>query len=257
MTGDVVSHRLDLLVRLNHAVTGNPIADGRAMFWRDKKRLRLRMTKDAHWVGTDMGRYDFELGVNVRGFEKAVVPVRYGVLDQTAPSIDILLIPEQTEWNKPSLLTLEGSLCGIEELQAVPLKGEDLYAVSYQEETCTLSLYNPHRKNLRLSFYAIVDQRRQEFEIITILKTLPEGMVKIDHGLKKSLDGRSPLIHPVYGMVSGKGRYLIRLPKGREDEKTSWILRYVVNGKEHFCMTDLAEPVLLSVNGQKKNKKGG
>lgn len=257
MPGDVVSHRLDLLVRLNHAVTGNTIADGRAMFFRDRERLKLRMTNDADWVGTDIGRHDFELGVNVRGFEKAVVPVRYEVLDQTMPMVNILLIPEQTEWNKPSLLTLEGSLNGIEELQAVPLKGKDLYAVSYQEEDCTLSLYNPHKKNLRLSFYAIVDQKRQEFEIITVLKTLPDGMVKIDHSLKKSLDGRSPLVHPVYGMVSGEGRYLIRLPGEREDEKTNWILRYVVNGKEYFRTTDLSEPGLLSVDDRKKSRKGG
>lgn len=257
MPGDVVSHRLDLLVKLNHAVTGNPIADRRAVFWRNQERLRLRMTDDANWVGADIGRYDFVLGVNVRGFERAIVPVRYEVLDQTLPTIEILLIPEQTEWNGPSLLTLEGSLNGIEELQAVPLKGEDLYMVSYQKEAGTISIYNPHKKNLRLSFYAVVDQKRQEFEIIKILKTLPDGMVKINHGLKKAFDGRSPLVHPVYGMVSGEGRYLIRLPRRGEDDKTTWILRYVVKGREYFRTADLLEPVLLSVNDRRQNRKRG
>lgn len=257
MPGDIVSHRLDLMVRLSHAVTGNPIADGRAMFWRNQERLRLRMTNDANWVGVDIGRYDFVLGVNVRGFERAVVPVKYEILDQTLPTIEILLIPEQTEWNKLSLLTLEGSLNGIEELQAVPLKGVDLYMVSYQEETCTISLYNPYKKNLRLSLYAVVDQKRQEFEIFTILKTLPDGVVKIDHGLKKSFNARSPLVHPVCGMVYEEGRYLIRLPKQNEDDRTTWILRYVVEGREYFQTTDLLEPVLLSVNDRKQRRKEG
>lgn len=257
MPGDVVSHRLDLLVRLKDAVTGNPIADRQAVFWRNQERLWLRMTYDADWAGVDIGRYDFILGVNVRGFERTIVPVKYEVLSQSLPVVEILLIPEQTEWNKPSLLTLEGSLNGIEELQAVPLKGKDLYMVSYQKEVCTISIYNPHKKNLRLSFYAAVNQKRQEFEIFTILKTLPNGMVKIDHDLRKTFDDRSPLVHPVYGMVSGEGRYLIRLPRRGEDDKATWILRYVVKGQEYFKTTDLLEPVILSVNDRRQNRKGG
>ncbi len=68
MPGDIILHRLDLAVRLIHAVTGDPITDGRAMFWQDGKSLRLGLKSSSDWVGTDIGREDFVLGVNVRGF---------------------------------------------------------------------------------------------------------------------------------------------------------------------------------------------
>lgn len=255
MTKEIVSHRLDLAVRLMNAVTGSPVTDGGTMFLRDGRSLRLKRTNGEEWTGVDTGRENFVLGVNVRGFEKTSVPVRYELLDQNLPLLEIPLIPEQTEWNKPSYLTLEGSLESIEELQAVPLKGGDLYAVSYEENDRMISLYNPHKKILRLSTYAVVNQKSREFELITVLKAAPDGRYQLARGLEKSLDGRSPFVRPVYGMVTYEGQYLIRIPRYKDE--TEWILRYVADGREYFQTTDLKEPVSLTVNRRRRTGKKG
>lgn len=255
MTLEIVSCRLDLAVRLQNAVTGDPVAGSRPMFQKDGKNFKLKPAGGADWIGVNIGREDFVLGVNVRGFEKTVVPIRYELLDPRLPIVEIPLIPEQTEWDKPSYMTLEGSLDKIEELQAVPLKGGDLYAVSYQKEERTISLYNPHKKMIRLSSYAIVDQKKQEFEIITVLKALPDGKYQLKEDLKKGFEGRSPVVSPVYGMVSQDGSYLIRIPRNRAD--TEWILRLVAGGKEHFQTADLLEPVSLTERRSKQSGKKG
>ncbi len=255
MTGEIVSHRLDLAVRLKNAVTGNPVTGGKAMFLKDGRSLGLKCKGGAEWAGVDTGRENFVLGVNVRGFEKTSVPVRYELLDQKLPLLEVPLIPEQTPWNAPSYLTLEGSLDNIEELQAVPLKGGDLYVVSYEERDRMISLYNPHKKILRLSTYAVVNQKNQEFEMITVLKEAPDGRYQLARRLSKNLDGRSPFVHPVFGMVSCEGQYLIRIPRYKDG--TEWILRYVADGREYFRTTDLNESVSLTVNRRGRTGKKG
>ena len=255
MAGEIVSHRLDLAVRLTHALTGDPVTDDRAMFCRNGKKLILRLSGGTDWIGVDTGRQNFVLGVNVRGFEKVFVPVRYERMDLTMPMLEIPLIPEQTEWNQSFFVTLEGNLDHLEELQAVPLKGGDLHIISYQEEERSVFLYNPHKNILRFSTYAVVNQKTLEFEIVTVTKAMPDGSCHLAQGLKKSIDGRSYFSRLVYGSVSNEGKYRIRIPRSGDEEE--WILRYVVNGKEYFQTTDLKEPVSFTVNKRKSAGKRG
>lgn len=247
MSESTFTHRVDLIVTLRDAVSGNLLTGYPAVFLRDGEPVRLRAA-DTDWLLVNSGRNDFILGVNVRGFEKTEIPVQYESLDTRLPTVEIHLVPAQGRWNMPPLLTLEGSMEGIEELQVVSLGETDLYFVSAENDKRRICLYNPRKKMLRYSSYAVVDKERQEFEIVTVLKTLPDDMVLLDHDLKRKFTGNNPFVRPIYGMVSEEGKYLLRVPESTEPV---WLVRFVVEGREYFQTVDFHDPV-LSVKEKKK-----
>lgn len=253
MSEGTFTHRIDLIVTLRNAVTGNPVMDDQTAFSWNGVPLKSRAA-DTCWLFANTGREDFILGVNVRGFEKTEIPVEYHILDARLPAVEIHLVPAQNTWNMPPLLTLEGSMAGIEEIQAVSLKETDLSFVSAKKDECRITLYNPHKKILRYSSYAVVDKERQEFEIVTVLKTLPDDMVLLKHDLKRTFKGDNLFTRPIYGMVSEEGKYLLRVPKHAE---SSWLVRFVVEGKEYFQSVDFDNPVLLAGERNQKTRKRG
>lgn len=247
-------NRLDLAVRLVDAVDGRAIGEKQATFLRNGKQFMPRLSANGHWLLVNTGREDFLLGVHVRGFEEIWIPVRYKTLSQRLPEIEILLVPKQSAWNVPPLVSLEGKMEGMEELQAVEKREEDLYAVSYDEKDGTLSLYNPHRKKLTQSYYALSCRDWREFEIIRILKQLPKDMVQTDYVPKKAWKGSCSLVHLVHGMVSANGRYLLRLPDNGTDSE--WLVRCVVRGEEYFQTINIRHPVLTCFTEGQIEKKG-
>lgn len=254
MSEGTFTHRVDLIVTLRDALSGNPITNYPAAFSKNRVPLRLRAA-DTDWLGVNIGREDFILGVNVRGFEETEVPVKYENLDTILPAVEIHLVPTQNIWSMPPLLTLEGSIAGMEELQAVSLEETDVYFVSAEKDRCRISLYNPRRKMLRYHSYAVVDKERQEFEIVTVLKTLPDDMVLLKHDLKKKFKGNNPFVRPIYGMVSEEGKYLLRVTKSKE---SAWLVRLVVEGKEYFQVVDFHNPALsIEERNKKTTRKRG
>lgn len=243
------THRVDLIVTLRDALSGNPIMDYQAVFSRDGVPFKLRAS-ETDWLGVNTGRKDFLLGVDVRGYEKTEIRVKYESLDMRLPVVEIPLIPTQNIWSMPPLLTLEGSMKGIEELQAVSLREEDIYFISAGKDSQRISLYNPYRKSLRCHSYAVVDKERQEFEIVTILKTLPDDMVLLSHALKRKFKGNNPLVRPIYGMVLKEGKYLLRVPQSKD---SVWIVRFVVEGKVYFQVVDFQKSALSLEKRNLKN----
>lgn len=243
--------RLDLAVRFVNAVDGSVIREDQAVFFHNKKALKPRQSEHAYWLFADTGRADFILGVNVHGFEKTQITVSYKMLCENLPTMEIPLVPRQSAWNNPPLLTVEGKMEGLEEVQAVAKRESDVYAVSYEERDCKLSLCHSRRTNFADSYYALASSDWQEFEIVRILKKLPADMVQIDHALKKRWQGICFLVHPVYGTVSEEGRYLLRVPVYGKD--AGWLARFVVRGKEYFQDFDVRNPI---ISMEEDNVKG-
>lgn len=247
------SHRLDLAARLRDASSGNEIGEQGVIFFQNGKRLNARLSEHGCWLFLDIGRKDFQLFIEAEGFETAQIPVCYGTLDKNLPVVEIPLVPKQNPWHVPALITIAGKLKGIEELQAVAIRETDLYVVSYKEESCLLTLYNPHRKKLSESDYALADSSWREFEIIKVVKRLSDGRIQAARPLKMEWKGNYHLVRPVCGRVSEDGSYLLRVPDYGPD--SAWLVRCAVGGKEYFQTIDKGHSTLcVSVEGRAEQK---
>lgn len=233
-------HRLTLGIQLVHAATGENIPERDAMFYRDKKPLRLKYHQDGMWLGVDMERTDFRLGVTVRGFEEMELSVKYDAIGGTDPLIEVFLVPKITPWNREEFLTLEGTLAGIEQIEAVNLVKPDFYVSGYDRKEKILSLFYPHRKRITQEQYGILSKDGQSFEIFTIDEYLPGQMVRLRSRLKREAERNDPVAFPVRGIAGDGGRYCLRVP--RTPDAARWLIRYTVKGKECFAEMDLQKP---------------
>lgn len=239
MAEHVFVHRLTFAVRLVHAVTGQDVSERDVMFLRNRMPLRLRHAQDGLWIAVDMERSGFRMGVKVRGFEETEVSVAYGGISEKDPVLEVFLVPKLTPWNEGELFSLDGTLKGIERLEAVNFSEPDFYVSGYDAKERTLSLFYPHRKRITQKQYGILSKDGQSFEIFTIDEYLPGQVVRLNRRLKNEAGKNAPAAFPIRGTTREDGHYCLRVKKTKS---AVWMLHYTVKGKEFFLEMDLQKP---------------
>jgi len=221
----IIKHKLDLVIRLIDATTGRPVDERNTSFSRDGKSFRFMEKGGGVYFLINGGRDNFELSLNVYGYEAKKVMIDFDELDDNLPEKLIWLIPKNA-------LSLEGTLKGITSLCAVRLATPVCFVNGYDAKKNVVTLFNPHNLMMRHHEYGILDQERSCFEAIYLKDEDGVKTITPTESLKKIPGCNDPIERLIRGDVTEDGRYVLRM---RDDaDKIEVLVRFVVENREFF-----------------------
>ena len=229
----IINHKLDLVVRLIDASTGKPVDERNRSFARDGKVFRMMEKGGGVLFLINGGRENFELSVNVYGYEAKKILVDYGALDERMPELIVWLLPKNA-------LSLEGNLKGITSLCAVRLVTPGCFVNSYDAKKNVVTLFNPHKLVLSYHVYGILDSEKKFFEPILLNDEDGIETVKPAGPLKRIPACNDPVERIIEGDVRADGGYCLKV---RDDaDRIEVLVRYEAEGKEFFQILEMHEP---------------
>ena len=229
----VINHKLDLVVRLFDASTGRPVDEKNCSFKRNDVPFRLTEKGGGVFFLINAGRENFELSLDIYGFEAKRILIDYGELDERLPEKLVWLLPKNA-------LSLEGTLKGITSLCAVRLVTPGCFVNSYDARKNVVTLFNPHKLVMAYHEYGILDSERKFFEPIFLKNEDGIETVTPAAPLKRTPGCNDPIEKIIQGDVSEDGRYVLRV---RDDaDRIELLVRFVAEGREYFQILEMHEP---------------
>ncbi len=240
MNASVIRFRLDLLVRLIDTATGGSVEERNVRFFRDGKAVRPIARGGGNYVFLNCGREDFELEVRVYGYDPFRMPVRYEALEDAMPVTEAFLIPSENGSGGHPVLGLSGCLPGIQSIQAVNVNATCCCISEFDERRRIMKLFGVHRSGMDGIYYGLIHPDRQDYEPFAVQKEIGKDSVKIDHPLKEPFAVNAPISRIIFGSVTDRGDYCIRVRDDREH--LLHLVRYVVGDETRFQMVDFHRP---------------
>lgn len=240
MSGSVISYKLDLLIRLIDTTDGKSVNERSVSFKRDGKDVKPIPKGEGNFIFLNTGRDNFELSVSVRGFEDQTVDIDYEKLDGMLPIKEVFLIPSENTLSDKRLISISGTVKGLEAIEAVGLQNLRCYASDYDERKRIVTLYqNGTQISLEDIYYGLIKQGGESYEAFTVDKLVSNNKLKLRDPLKDEFTANSPIARIVFGNVKKGGEYKLTV---RDDaSKLSYIVRYIVKGEEKFKKVDFHE----------------
>lgn len=236
MADVTIQYKLDLAVRLIDTTTGNPVTEKQAIFRTGGEILTL-LDRGGAYILINRGRVNMELQVDVRGYLPQTVLVDYEKLSVREPLIEVPLIPVKKSYGFDDLVDIEGTIEGLESIEAIQINNALAAIGHYIEPKQTLKLFTS--KYLGESYYAIVHDGNESFETFSIARKVDKLVLKLKAPLEQKVIPEETVTRVIRGRVE-KNRYLLRV---RENGKGSeYLVRYIVKGKPTFVRIDLDDP---------------
>ncbi len=243
----VINHRLDLIVRLIDTSTGRPVDEKNHSFARNGEPFRMADKGGGVYFLINAGREDFELSVDVYGYEAKKIFVAYGELEERVPEIIVRLLPK-------GALSLNGTLKGIRSLCAVRLVTPGCFVSSYDTRKNVLTLFNPHNLTMMHHRYGIISSDNNCFEPICLRDEDGVKTVKPVDPLKRQPGVNDPIERIIDGEVFDDGRYLLRL---RDDaDRIEVLVRFEVDDREFFQKVEMHECIINELDPAKAFEVG-
>ncbi len=240
MNASVIRFRLDLLVRLIDTTTGGSVEERNVRFFRDGKVVRPATRGGGSYVFLNCGREDFELEIRAYGYDPFQMSVQYEALEDAMPVMEAFLIPSENGSGGRPVLGLSGRLLGIQSIQAVNVNATCCCISEFDERRRIMKLFGVHRSGMDGIYYGLLHPDRQDYEPFAIQKVIGKDSVKIDHPLKEPFSVNAPISRIIFGSVTDRGDYCIRV----RDDRTRlfYLVRYVVEDEARFRMVDFHHP---------------
>ena len=235
----VFTHRLDLALRLVDTTSGRNVSGRDVEIFMDGKQVRFGEKGDQLLIFQGLEPRSFRLEIVSRAFERAERMVDLDALDKTLPLLEIHLIPRENYPGGMELLSLTGTLPGIQELSAVRMGDNACLIREFDPRRRTAKIFNPHHLSLDRVQYALVDPDRCIYEPFRILRMTDEQTLKADRILELPFKNYFPIAPLVSGIAREDGSYCLRVRDDATDAR--WIVRWVVNGKEQFRTVNFRE----------------
>ena len=239
----IVRHRLDLVLRLIDSTTGYAIPERKIqMVMRPDKHVKPIVRDDGTYLFIGIGRTDFEIDIHVYGYESKTEKVMFEDLDENMPIKEVYLLPKAISTREDNLLTLRGTLSGIEEVEAISLSSVVCNFKEYDKRRNILKIFNQHNVKMKDVHYGILDMENEMFEHFVIKKVLSTQELELRKSLEHDYTMNQPIARIIFGQVNEDGEYILTVNAGQ----TAWYLvRYVVEGTVHYKKIDFNQ-----LNGQ-------
>jgi len=237
MEGAEIRYRLDLLLTLKDATTGLPVEERSIIFKRDGDPVLAQARGGGNYVFLNAGRENCLMQITVAGYETMNLRVDYEKLDTVLPGVDVYLIPSENTRKGEALLTLKGTLSGLETVEAVH-PGRPVTSIrEFDAKKRIMTVFTPNRRmNLTDVCYGIFNADQNTFEPIEVQTELSDRKVRLKKVLEMPFTPNSPVCRIVSGQVEEDGSYLLRV---RDDGKNvRYLVRYVVNGEARYKTVD-------------------
>lgn len=243
MEGTEIRYTLDLLIRLIDTTTGAVVTERDVHFRKDKKTVRPVPRGNGNYVFLNTGREDCTLDVDVFDYEPAHVTIRYEELDTFLPIKDVFLIPSENTVKGENVLTLTGSLSGIEAIEAVRVGRSYCTVKNFDARKRILNLFRANGPGMEEICYGLIHADRMTFETFEVEKVISPVSLKLKKPLQEEFRENSPIARVVYGQWNAAGDYLLRV---RDDgTNLKYLVRYVVSGIPAFQTVDFHDPEKL------------
>ena len=228
MEKTIIRYRLDLLIRLVDTTTGAEVEERHVRFYKDGRPMEPVPRGSGSYAFLNCGREDCELQVEAYGYEICRVPIWYETLDSQLPVKEVFLIPSENTGKGAPVITFQGVLPGLEELQAVSIGTAWCNISAFDERKCIMTLFKTHRSPMNDVFYGLIHMDRQDFEPFVVEKELSDQTVKIRSPLQEPFSVNAPIARLIFGSVTQEGEYCLRV---RDDSAhLKLLVRYVAQG---------------------------
>lgn len=232
----IVRHRLDLVLRLIDSTTGYEIPERRVqLIMRPDKHVKPIVRDNGTYLFIGIGRTDFEMDIHVYGYESKTEKVMFEDLDETMPIKEVYLLPQAISTREDNLLTLRGTLSGIEEIKAISLSNVVCNFKEYDKRKNILKIFNQHNVKMKDVHYGILNMEHEQFEHFVIKKVLSTQELELKQSLENDYTMNQPIARIIFGQVNAGGEYILTVNAGQ----SAWYLvRYVVEGIVQYRKID-------------------
>ncbi|MDR3294892.1 MAG: hypothetical protein LBT26_03535 [Clostridiales Family XIII bacterium] len=236
MPDAIIRHTLDLVIRLIDSASGQT-AHGVTRLSKDGMPLDVRANSDGQLLLSNFPRDDFDLGIQVRGYEPETKRIAFGELDENPPYAEIHLTPGAF-YGGGACRDIEGKCPGVKSVDAARAGGTICFAQEYDEKKLQLTLYNPYKQQIDLRYYALLAPDAESFEPIDVKKQISDTVCRLEKPLGAPFV-QSPLARRVCGMAGG-GAYRLRVRDDSTDAR--WIVRVTQEEGCRFQVVDFSDP---------------
>lgn len=234
----VIRAVLDLGFRLLDTTTGRLVTERIRLFKRDGTIFTPQPRGDGIFVLVNTGRKDFDLSVEIRGYEPQVVPIRYEELDERLPFVDIHLIPDANIGGGGRYIDLKGKMPGIMSIEAIRLDKPFVNVSSYNERhqffTLVASEGNYEFDDV---VYALLDSDGASYQYLYPGTYRDKGSYNLARPLEREFTPNSNLFRILRGRVNGAS-YLLRVRD--EGSELPYLVRYETQTEERYLILDMA-----------------
>lgn len=229
-----VKHRLDLVIRLVDTTTGKHISGQSVRFRKNDKDVYFVNKGSGTYILMNSDRSDAQYEVFAEGYEPGTVSVAYGESRKQYQTAEVNLIPTVGKYSFTELLTMEGALDGIEDLEAIDITRSDRKMLSFDKKKRIITYYGG--TDLLESEYALFHPETCDFEVFQVRKVIDKASAVIKKPLEMPYTVKDSIVRIVKGKVLPNNRYLLRVQNDGQEVK--YLVRYVVNGIVHFKQVD-------------------
>lgn len=236
MEASVIHYRLDLVIRLIDTTTGTVVEERNVRFSNEGEALHPIPRGSGNYVFLNNGRKDFDMHIEVYGYESTWLRVQYETLDDSLPILEVFLIPSENLLRGERLLSLSGRISKLQAIDAVKLGTTQCCTREFDERKKIMTLFKVHGLSLEENEYGLVHKQTQDFEVIGIQKVISENSVKLSEPLHQEFSKDDPITRIVHGKVDQNGEYILRV---RDDaEHLEYLVRYVTPDETKFKVVD-------------------
>ena len=229
-----IEYKLDLIVRLVDTTTGELISERQVLFLEEGNVLLLLERGTGTYILLNHGRKDTKIEVRVTGYEPETAEICYEQLNKNFPTFTFYLMPMARASGFVDVLSLEGTLPGIEAVEAADLNRPLALISGYVARQQTIGLIAG--KAMEEEAYAMVHPGTGRFETFRIAKRPDKLHLKVAKPLMEECAAEEPIARIIRGKVYPGGKYLLRIRA--QGGTADYLIRYVVNGETRFRKID-------------------
>ena len=245
MAASVIRAKLDLLIRLYDTTTGATVNERNVLFKRDGVPVRPESRGAGVFVFINTGREDFLMQIDVYGYERYEISVRYEELDERIPVCYVFLMPSENTLRGRNTLSFSGTLPFLKKIEAVNLNRSLCLTREMKAKENIISLFQPAGGAIQLdeNFYGLLSADKQSYERIEVEKKVSPQSVKLKSPLTGAFAPNLSISRIVYGIVHDDGEYLLRVTDDGED--TKYLVRYEVGDEVRFQVVGFKDQEVL------------
>lgn len=240
----VITAKLSLAVRLLDTTNGKEISEPDVRFAINGLSTTPMKKGEGVYVFVNIGREDFLMQVNVRGFDQADVNVMYEKLDPGLPMIDLFLMPSEKNRQGGEVLEINGTLSDLEYIEAINLDRPVCY---FQSDASKKTDYKINLLPLTAGGgvvldtirYALMDEAEERYDSFTVKDQKAPLSVSLTEPIANEHKLNDKIFRIIYGRAGPDGRFVLKVRDDKAD--LPHLIHFKVGDEEYFRKADLHE----------------
>lgn len=240
----LIHYKLTLVLRMIDSVTGKLITEKNVRFCIPDGIGPPISKGEGVFLFMNGLRENFTMEVSVYGYEPAKKEIDFKTIDERMPATEIFLIPKDELPRSESMLSLKGTLSGIESIECIPLHNVAVSVKEYDEDNNVLTIFNPHGESFEYARYGIPNDSFTAYDELEAVKELSKQKVELGRAPEYGCYPNQPVMRIIPGQILEGDRFVLRVPRTGNAE---YLVCYKQQAVRHYKRVDFHDP---SVSGQ-------